>query len=380
MPDFDVVRLVVVIVFALNALLLTSLVLAKVVHRRWTLAHVRRRSDYVKILSRHLALPDEVITLDKRAASDRAFLDALIDVRNSVTGPESDALSGLVEDLGIAESEARWLRRRFFLARRLQAAVTLAELADARSARSLLAHLSDRDPAIRIQCARGLGRMRWTPAIDAIVSRFHGEIPWVRTRFAESLISFRQEATSPLLTYIKVNHRHEREGCVAALGTLATIGDRDAVMPLIDMLKEIMDPEVTIATIGALGALGSPQAIPSLLSLTSSPDWRVRAKVATALGDIGEPSLIPMLAVGLTDQNWWVRRNSAAALARMPGGTVALHEALHSIDRFARDAAVEALAAIGEVLAARERVDRGEGTQDDLHLLGYIDGSLVRAS
>jgi hypothetical protein len=78
------------------------------------------------------------------------------------------------------------------------------------------------------------------------------------------------------------------------------------------------------------------------------------------------------LAAGLGDENWWVRRNSAAALASLPGGDETLVAALESGDRFAGDAAAEALADSGALAEARDRVESGRGTASDHTLLGYV--------
>jgi len=377
MQGIELVRVVVLIVFALNALLLAALIVGKAVHRRITAGAERRRSTYIAVLSRHLALPDEDVKLGRRVAGDSAFLDALIDVRNTVIGPEADALGNLVDRYGITAVAAKRLRDGYLLTTRLRAAVTLAELADQSSAGVLMEHLDDKNPVIRVQCARGLGRMGWTPAIDAIVERFRDETPWVRSRFADTLIKFGRTATWPLVAYVKVNHRFESEGPTAAIRTMATIGDDQAVTPLIQILTEATDPEIRLAAIEALGILAGPLAIRPLRTETKDPDWRVRAKAASALGEIGDLAAGPTLASCLTDENWWVRRNSAAALTNIPDGVELLYEALDSPDPFARDAAAEALADAGAVLGARHRVLEGEATDDDRKLIEFINSQLT---
>ncbi|MGD2103408.1 MAG: HEAT repeat domain-containing protein [Acidimicrobiia bacterium] len=377
MQGIELVRVVVLIVFALNALLLLALIVGKAIHRRVTTSAERRRSAYIAILSRHLALPDEDVKLGRRVAGDPAFLDALIDVRNTVIGPEADALGNLVDQFGIVHEAVKRLKSGYLLTTRLRAAVALAELADQSSAEVLMTHLSDRSPVIRIQCARGLGRMRWTPAIDAIVERFRDETPWVRSRFADTLVRFDRAATWPLVAYVKINHRFETEGPVAAIRTLATIGDDQAVTPMIQILTEASDLEVRLAAIEALGILSGPLAIRPLRVVTRDDDWRIRAKAASALGEIGDLAAGPTLASCLTDENWWVRRNSAAALAQLPEGEELLYEALDSEDVFARDAAAEALADKGAVLGARHRLLIGEASEDDQKLIEFIEEQMT---
>lgn len=377
MQGIELVRFVVLVVFALNALLLLALIVGKAIHRRVTGGAERRRSAYIAILSRHLALPEEDVKLGRRVAGDPAFLDALIDVRNTVIGPEADALGDLVDRFGITAEASKRMKSGFFLTTRLRAAVSLAELADQSSAHVLMEHLTDRNPVVRIQCARGLGRMGWTPAIDAIVERFREETPWVRSRFADTLVRFGRSATWPLVAYVKINHRFETEGPTTAIRTLATIGDDQAVTPLIQILAEAADPEIRLAAIEALGILAGPLAIRPLRGAARDEDWRIRAKAATALGEIGDPAAAPALATSLTDENWWVRRNSAASLAELPEGTEFLYEALESDDAYARDAAAEALADAGAVLGARHRIMEGEGTDNDRLLIEFIESQVT---
>lgn len=361
-------------VFAVDSLLLVGLLVLKVVHRLRSERQERRRSAYVSLIGRHIVLEHCTDPITTEMAEDSAFLDALIDVRNAVVGADLDALHRIVDRYGVARRQESRLRASFPLGKRLRAAVALAEMGNETSADVLMEHLTDREREIRIQAARGLGRMQWTPAIDAIVARLGTEIPWVASRFADTLVAFGRKATWPLIAYIRVNHRFESRGPVLALRTLASIGDEEAVRPIMQILDQATDPEVAIAAVETLGALRSPLAGERLRTAALSPDWRIRAKAVTALGDIGDPSAAPLLANCLTDRNWWVRRNSAAALARLPGGLDQLYAALNGSDPYAADAAAEALADTGELVAARRRMEEGNPTIKDLALLGHMAG------
>lgn len=220
--------------------------------------------------------------------------------------------------------------------------------------------------------------MRHTAAIDAILERFDLEEPWVRARFADTLVGFGSKATWPLVAYIRVNLRHhDNEGVVEAIRVLGVIGDRDVGPTLAGVLRVGSDPEVLIATIEALGVVGGPLAIRPLRAAFQATDWRLRAKAATSLAQIGDPSVNTALARGLTDANWWVRRNSAAGLASLHGGSDLLLDALTSDDEFARDAAAEALADCGVLAEAREREESGLATAEDRSLLSHMAGQVL---
>ena len=361
------------VVFVVDIILLLGLVVLKAFHRRRTERHELRRAAYLATLSRHLASSGHSDRIDEGAADDDAFVDAVIDLRNVVSGHEIETLTGLVDGLGVVKRQEAKLRSRFPLGRRLRAAVSLAEIGDDTTAPVLIEHLADREPEIRIQCARGLGRMQNTAGIDAILERLGIEDPWVRVRFADTLIGFGAKATWPLTAYIRVNLGHdENRGVIEAIRVLGTIGDREVGPTLAGVLRVSADPEVQLAAIDALGFVGGPLAIPPLDFALRSSDWRLRAKAATALGHIGDPSVSRVLAARLEDEEWWVRRNSAAALGSLPGGDQLLLRAMRSDDPYARDAAAEVLADIGVLTAARQRADSGRATEEDLLLLEYV--------
>ncbi len=363
------------VVFTLNTVLLLALVWLKTAHRRRHQSHQRRRSAYVAELSRRLARSDSAETIPESAAEDDAFLDAVIDLRNIVSGSDIETLAGMVDVMGVARRQEARLRSRFPLGRRLRAAVSLAEMGDESNAPVLIEYLDDREPEIRIQCARGLGRMRHTPAIDPILERLSIEEPWVRARFADTLVGFGTRATWPLLAYVRVNLDHPgNAGVVEAIRVIGTIGDQEAGPSLAWMLPQTQDVDTRLAVIDALGGVGGPRAIRPLKQTFRSSDWRLRAKSAAALARIGDPSVNATLAGGLTDPNWWVRRNSAAGLAVLPGGTDLLYLALGFKDRFARDAAAEALADCGALATARDRAEQGSATPQDLALITFVGG------
>jgi HEAT repeat protein len=372
MTGHEAAQLSVLIVFATNALLVAGLIVLKTIHRVRDTRRRRRKTSYMALISRHIAYVDCTDPITSKMAADPAFLDALIDVRNAVLGPEVVTLRGIVDRHGVIDRQMSRLESPFPLGRRLRAAVALAELGDESAAMRLMRHLDDREPEIRIQSARGLGRMGWTPAIDAIVARFPIETPWVRSRFADSLIGFGPDATWPLIAYVRINHHFESEGPVAAIRTLAAIGDDQAAQPLIEILHTATDAEIRIAAIETLGDLGSSRALPVLRNQARSADWRIRAKAVSAIGGIGDPGSTVLLERSLTDPDWWVRRNAAAALAQVPGGIDGLYDALVGDDRFAADAAAEALADAGELVAARRRFEDGETMERDRRLLEHM--------
>lgn len=381
MNSVQVAMAAVLVVFALNAVLLGGLIALKAVHRRRDQRRDRRRKNYLQLLSSHLAFEHFTEPITEQMSRDEAFLDAIIDLRNTVSGPEVEKLAMIATRNGVVADRVNRLRSRFPLGRRLRAAVALAEMGDSSSSSVLMEHLSDREDEIRVQAARGLGRMGHAPAIKAILDRLAVETPWVRARFGDTLVGFGANASHSVMSYIEDEHlTGPTPATTQAIRVIGAIGDVEMGPRLTSVLPQAVDAEIRIGVVEALGSVGGPPAVPTLLEAYGSEDWRVAAKAATALGEIGDPSAIGALSNGLEDEVWWVRRNSAAALAMLPGGITALYDALTSRDPFARDAAAEALDDAGELAKARAKHDVGEATRDELRLLRHMRGSELVAS
>jgi HEAT repeat protein len=373
MNSFDIAMAAGTVMFAVSVLLLFAVVVFKWANGRRLAAHQKRRVTYLKLLSQHVAAPGSTAEISIKEADDDAFIDALIDIRHALSSSSIDSLDGVIDRSGLIRHQAKRLRSRFPLGRRLRAVVSLAEIGDPGAARILMHHLKDRVPEIRVQSARGLARMRHTAAIDVILDRFHDETRWVQTRFAETLALFGRDAVWPLIAWVRVNHNYQGDGGVTEIiRILGIIGDSEVGPALAELLYTAEDPEVRIAIIETLGIIGGPLALRPLRRMIQSADWRIRAKAATAFSKIGDPSINPILREGLGDQSWWMRRNSAAALASLPGGIDLLYEAIGAPDQFTRDAAAEALADCGELIAARDRLESGKSDPRDAQLISYM--------
>ncbi len=364
----------VVVVLVLGFSLLAGVIGLKWAHRRRVQAHNKRRRSYLRLLSAHLVSPTPTLTLDDRQFEDDAFIDAVIDIRNTVAGDSAVVLKDLIDGRGLINLQAARLRSPFPLGRRLRAVVSLAEIGDQAAGRVLMQHLSDREPEVRIHSARGLARMRYLPAIEPMLERMRYESPLVRSKFGDALIAFGTEASWPMVGFVRV-HQHDDDttGLPEIIRAIGRIGEREVGPALSELLHELENVEICLAIIESLGSIGGPRSLRPLRKTFCSDDWRIRAKAASAMGEIGDPSVNPILFQALGDSSWWTRRNSAGALAVLPGGINWLYDGLISHDEFARDAAAEALADCGELSAAKLRFDSGEGGPRDLRLIRYMD-------
>jgi HEAT repeat protein len=152
---------------------------------------------------------------------------------------------------------------------------------------------------------------------------------------------------------------------------LGIIGDVRAEPAMLSAL-ESEDNELRIRAAAALGMVGSLTCVPALRRALQDPEWEVRAQAAAALGRQMDARAIDSLRLSMRDENWWVRQNSAQALSEIPGGVAALVEVLEDEDRFARDAAIERLMAMGLVRKAVEAVKDGTAAEQDRHIVRQL--------
>lgn len=107
--------------------------------------------------------------------------------------------------------------------------------------------------------------------------------------------------------------------------------------------------EFFAALIAALGQIGSPQAVETLIQALNHSPWYMRGEAAEALGRVGTPQAVKALLQALDDQESYVRGEAAEALGRIgtPEVIEALIKALHDSECFVRWEAAVALGQIG---------------------------------
>jgi HEAT repeat protein len=121
----------------------------------------------------------------------------------------------------------------------------------------------------------------------------------------------------------------------------------------------------------SLGVPGKAAAIPSLQALTADPEWAVREAAVEALGRIGDPSAIPSIieavrqaeAIRDAGPRDTLKAAAVAALARIgPPGVAALVETLSDKHAGLRETAIAALGGIGgpDAVAALSRTVRDD--------------------
>ncbi len=173
-------------------------------------------------------------------------------------------------------------------------------------------------------------------------------------------------------------------GDAAQSRAAAATGNARAVPSLIEELNSGGSP---VTTINALGASGSPQAIPPLEGLLKDDRIEVRAAAVEALGRIGSRDVVTQLKPLLSDHNVFVRTKAAEALLRLDddSGLAMLQQMLQDPTSEIRLSAAEALAgqadsawqsAVYQLLQDEDPVVRAGAA----HLLATRDPDTARAT
>jgi len=97
-----------------------------------------------------------------------------------------------------------------------------------------------------------------------------------------------------------LGHRKDADSRQAAARALGQIGDRSAVGPLVQALKD-SDENVLIAAARALGPMGEARSVEALIAVLQAPgvSWFVHAAAAEALGQIGDARAVEPLIAAL---------------------------------------------------------------------------------
>jgi HEAT repeat protein len=283
-----------------------------------------------------------------------------------VRGSDRKHLMRLAEHLGLVDRYLRELnsRRRF---RRARAAEYLGYFGGERSVRPLGGLLADPDGTVRAVAARSLARIGTLEATEFLAKTLNDPSELTRLRVAENLERIGMLAAKPLLDTLKYGEPQARVLAARILGDLRAAGTRPALR---EAALEGSLPDLRAKATLALGKIGDPDDIPTLLEASTDEFWPVRAQAANALGMIGDVSTMPTLQKMMTDQEWWVRLNAAQALANMGlAGEHALVEVLEGSDHFARQRAAATLEArgvtrriVGELAAQDKRGERARRT------------------
>ena len=243
---------------------------------------------------------------------------------------------GLVDRyLGALRSRRRWHRAR--------AAESLGYFGGEEAVKPLGELLSNQDETIRAVAARALARIGSDEAVRLLARTLDDPSELTRLRVAENLERMGHAAVKPLVDLLEdvespgVEQLH---GPVMAARVLGNLRAAEAREVLRRAARNGREEDLRAQATLALGKVGDPEDVPTLLESARDESWPVQAQAANALGMVGEVSTVPTLKTLAADEEWWIRVNAAKALANIgPEGEKALLELLQGDDRYARNRA-----------------------------------------
>jgi HEAT repeat protein len=240
---------------------------------------------------------------------------------------------------GFTTTRTRQLHSRF-KSKRSDAARRLGRIGDPEVVPELAQLLRDPEEEVREAALFALGRIGTKEALEYMFGALGSGDRWSQEKVAEAIEEAGDESRQVLAGLLKDESPLRRAFAAEVLGG---VGGEEEAARLVEALQD-GEKDVRARAADSLGRMRSRRARPALLSALEDPAWEVRAQAVKALGRIGEEEDAPSLALALRDSEWWVRGNAASALREMgESGEAPLIEMLWDEDRFAREAAAQAL-------------------------------------
>ena len=221
----------------------------------------------------------------------------------------------------------------------------------------LIKQLQDQNQniVVRINAAEALGKIGSEEAVPALIQALQNEDEPVRGRAAEALGQMGEGAKDAVPALLQVALQDEIH--FEAIGALGDIGSADAVTALIKILQDKKGGSSILAA-ETLGRIGTPEAIKAAVAVMIQTYEDPEASASDAsdaeqiLIRIGTPeALIPFYYKKLQDEDPDVRGYAAEALGQMGEGAKdavpALTQALQDEDPEVIYSAIEALESIG---------------------------------
>lgn len=267
-----------------------------------------------------IGTPDARLAPPRGRTQRELLREELLQAAALLTGAEHARLGQAFVELGYAREAERELERSRYPMHRVRAAEAIGEMCLEQSTPSLLLGLDDPDPLVRLACAHALARIGDRDAL----------LPIVQAIATDDQGPNPAAATEMLLAY----------GPAAAEDLVGLLG-RDLEL----------EPPVRRLIAVVLGEQRALTAVPALLRCLEDEDDELVARAAHALGKIGDPNCgraLVNLARG--SRPWFVRVAAANACGRLGKPTLArpLTVPLRSPNWYVRNAAAGALVELGE--------------------------------
>jgi HEAT repeat protein len=196
------------------------------------------------------------------------------------------------------------------------------KMEEKRNVKGLIKALEHKDPNVRSEAAKALGRIGDERAVEPLIQALRDKYGSVREAAAEALVKIGAPAVEPLITALRDEEWYVRRAAAEALDELGWKPGQDEGAAWYWMVKRDWEKCV------ALGAI----AVEPLISALRDEDDDVREAAAEALGELGDSRAVKPLISALRDDRYWrVRKAAAEAL-----GEIGDERALEELERMAK--------------------------------------------
>ena len=180
--------------------------------------------------------------------------------------------------------------------RRAIAATALGTIAYAPAGKKIMRLIEDSDPAVQQSALIATGRLSPDGAVPALARSAGREDLNQRVLATTALgLTGQAAAVTPLMRLLTDSHPKVQANAARALGA---IGNPRATMQMAAMLADpVTRVPVRWAITEALGRLGDPQAVPILLQATGETEPEIRKSAVASLGQLKDPRAVAALAL-----------------------------------------------------------------------------------
>lgn len=247
--------------------------------------------------------------------SDLPFVvDVALDTLRAVHGRDAERIAEML----VLWEVFPYLREHLKRGRRgvrIQALTLFSYLGDEESYALLFDHAEEDDPYVQLAALRGLAMRAPLEHYDKIFRSLESSVQENALMLADVLLQFGE----PALAHLHALAECDRASVQMRLATIRAIGHLGSLPSLDPLVGLLGDKSVQIRAEAALavGELGDVRAADRLSELLEDKEKQVRISAAKALGVIKARRAMPALVEALGDDEWWVRFHAADALFQL---------------------------------------------------------------
>ena len=176
-----------------------------------------------------------------------------------------------------------------------------------------------------------IGEPAFEPLMQALKDTLKDKSKVIQENIAGAIGNLGEQAVEPLIgAFEEVNDPFFHRGIAIALGET---GDKRALEPLMQMLRDVLDVSDRLDIASALASLGEP-AIAPIIELLKNKEESKNVRLAAAFALLHSESnaaVAPLLDL-LKDEDKWVRAAALQALSTKGMEEDAFHDAVDSVD------------------------------------------------